>query len=422
MKELAFGPFALDVPAARLLRDAAEVKLRLQAFHALAVLANHRGHYVGYEQLMAEAWHGIVVSRHTVDVTIAEVRKALREYGSWIQRRPKRGYCLVVPASDVLVRRGWHYWRLRSGQGFDKALECFEQAARVGPGDFRAFEGQAACYLLLATYGMRPPVVMYERFLETHGRAEALAGPTPELRCARAQGLHLFEHRFEDAETEFLHALRENPRLALAHVGMAVLSVSLDQLDAALASIARAYAANALMPVVPATEVSIRFWRREYERAAACGATAVELHPHFVIGRAFYAHALEFSGRLDEALAQYEIATIISQDLPWIRAFEGACLVKMRRRREACAALDALVARRAHQYVDAYAMAVLHQALRHPNDALAELERALDENSPALYALHLDPRADGLRARARFARVCRALRARREAHLASTAS
>ena len=89
MAEIAFGPFALDSSATRLLRDGVDVKLRPQALQALRVLLRHGGQTIRYEQMIAEAWQGTVVSRHTVDVTVGEVRKSMQEYGSWIVNRPK---------------------------------------------------------------------------------------------------------------------------------------------------------------------------------------------------------------------------------------------------------------------------------------------------------------------------------------------
>jgi len=94
LAELSFGPFTLDPTANRLLRDGVEIRMRPQAFQALRTLATHGGRPIDYQQLMTEAWGGTTVSRHTVDVTIAEVRKILKDCGSWIQRQPKSGYTL----------------------------------------------------------------------------------------------------------------------------------------------------------------------------------------------------------------------------------------------------------------------------------------------------------------------------------------
>lgn len=411
MQELTFGPFSLDLAAGRLLRDAIEVKLRPQAFRALSVLVANRGVPVDHGRLLAEAWQGIAVSPHTVDVTLAEVRKALQEYGSWIRRRGRAGYCLDVPESDLLVRRGWHFWKLRSREGFDRSLECFREAAAVSPDDFRAYQGQAACYILLAAYGMEPGRALREKFFDAHQRAEALAGLTPELRCTRAQALHMFDWRLDEAEAELRHALAQRPTLALASVGLAYLQVTLGRLDEALACAARASALDPLLPMVSATELAIRFWRREYDAAVALGARAVELHPYFLLGRSFHAHALEYSGRLAEALEQYHVGLVMSRDLPWVRAYQGICLVKLQRRREARQVLRELEALRSRVYVDAYAMALFRYALGQTAGAFAEMDRAIEERCASVFCIEVDPRADALRADPRYARVRRRLRA-----------
>src|SRR2546423_5843943 len=92
VSELIFGPFTLDRAATRLLRDGRDVKLRPQGLAALRVLLKHGGDTVRYEQMIQEAWQGTIVSRHTVDVTISEVRKSLQEFGVWIINKPKLGY------------------------------------------------------------------------------------------------------------------------------------------------------------------------------------------------------------------------------------------------------------------------------------------------------------------------------------------
>ena len=81
MPEITIGPFTLDTHSGRMLRDGAEIRLRPQALQALEVLLRHTGRPVSYEQMIAEAWKGTHVSKHTVDVTVGEVKKTLGEYG-----------------------------------------------------------------------------------------------------------------------------------------------------------------------------------------------------------------------------------------------------------------------------------------------------------------------------------------------------
>jgi hypothetical protein len=74
---ITFGPFSLDVANTRLLRDGMNVEVRPQALHVLQVLVQNSGRHVGYDQMLQEAWSGNVVSKHTVAVTVGEVKKIL---------------------------------------------------------------------------------------------------------------------------------------------------------------------------------------------------------------------------------------------------------------------------------------------------------------------------------------------------------
>jgi DNA-binding winged helix-turn-helix (wHTH) protein len=414
MAAFSFGPFTFDDTAARLSRDNADVRLRPQALQVLRVLLQNGGRPIGYDKMIADAWRGTFVSRHTVDVTVSEVKKVLGEYGRWIVHRPKIGYSLEVPTSDELVRKGWHFANRRTKEGAERAIECFQHAAAQHPGDFRSFEGLSTCYLMQATFGIRAPIEVYPKFLEAHARAAQQGPLTPELRCNRAHGLHMFEHRLQEAEEEFLKALEEKPSFATVYVRMALMCATLCQLDRALEMVSRGYQADPLLPTLPSTEVNVRVWRREYDKAVEIGSKAVELHPYLQISRANYAQALEFSGRLEEALVQYQLGSVMSGDLPWMRALEGTCLAKLGRTDDAHAILDELEHRRETEYADALYVAVLRDALGERAEAFKEIERAYDENSAFLYSIQLDPKMDPFRDDRRFARLQSSLKPRSE--------
>jgi DNA-binding winged helix-turn-helix (wHTH) protein len=402
---ITFGPFSLDASATQLLRDGAEIRLRPQALRVLKVLLFHSGEWVRYEQMIAEAWEGTLVSQHTIDVTVGEVKRSLQEYGKWIGNRPKVGYTLDVPRSDELVRRGWHFWNQRTREGLEHAIDCFEKAAAECPSDFRAFEGLSSSYLTLVTFGIKSPAEMRAKFLEAHSRAEALCGLTPELRCNFAYGLHIFERKVEDAEAGLLQAIEEKPALAAAFIRLALLYGSLAEIDKSAGMVARARAADPLWPVVSMMECQVGVWRREFNQATAAGRNAVALHPYLQAARAVYAEALEHSGQPEEALVQYQIASALDPDLPWVKALEGACLARIGRTADALAVLHKLDQLRGAQYVDAFHMAILRQALGQADEAFEELERAGNENSAWLYSLNVDPRVDVFRDDPRYERL-----------------
>ena len=416
VEPIPFGPFCLDATNSRLLRDGVEVEIRPQALHVLQVLVQNSGRHVSYDQMIQEAWNGNVVSKHTVAVTVGEVKKILSEFGPWISYRSRMGYCFEAPNADDLVRQGWHCWNRGTREGFERAL-CYFRRASHESNDPRAFEGASQCYMMMGTFGMRPAQEMYQGFLEAHHRAVALSGLTPDLRTDRAQGLHIFEHKFAEAEAEFLQALREKPKWAPAHLGLSMLYAGTGRLDEALGQLEAVRAIDPLSVQLPASDVFVRFFRRELAEALAAAREALELHPYLPLGRALYAQALESSGDTEEALKQYRMATVLCPDLPWLRALEAICLVNSGRREAGLAILQELEQLRATEYVDGYFQALLLYALERKDEAFLELERAASENSAALFVLDVDPRMDPLRADPRFS----AIRDRVFSHAAQTA-
>lgn len=402
--QFSFGPFCVDQATTRLLRDGREVELRPQAFQALWVLLQNGGRPVDYEQMIREAWNGVSVSRHTVAVTVGEVKKALQEYGLWIACRPGLGYRLELPKCDALIRKGWHFMSHRTRESLERAAACFAEAARDDGADFRAFEGLSRSYLVMGTSGMRQPREVYAAFLKAHCQAVELAGLTPELRSDRGYGLHMFERRLAEAEVELLRARREQPGLVCNYVRLSMLYVAAGRFDEAQEILQCGYSVDPLWPVLPAAEIMVRFCRRDFQGAAECGKKALELHPYMQLSHVFYAEVLEALDRSEEALTEYRHASLICPDLPWLRALEGACMARCGRRASAASVLKELQGRRLTEYVDAYYMALLRDALGQRDQAFRELDRACEEGSTALSILGVDPKMDGLRADPRFGR------------------
>jgi DNA-binding winged helix-turn-helix (wHTH) protein len=400
---IALGPFSVDLANTRLLRDGVEFEMRPRAFRALKVLIQNPGRLVDYQQMIQEAWDGTHVSKHTVTVTISEIKHILGEYGSWINCQPRFGYRLEIPQTEVLMRRGWHFWNQCSLAGYQNALRCFQEAAAADGADFRPFEGISSTYLMLAGFLMQAPRDIYGPFLEAQQRAVALCGLTPELRLDRAFAKFVFERNVAEAEAELLAVGAERPNSVHLYVRLALVSLGNRRIEEARVRMQQARDTNALSPELAFLVTVVRLFAREFTAAAEWGRGTLDLHPACQIGRAFYAEALERSGNPEEALAQYRLASALSPDILWIRADEARCLAENGQTEAATAILSDLQRIRETRYVDAYHMATLLDALGKRDEAFRELERAYEENSYALLFAGLDAKADGLRSDPRFA-------------------
>ena len=202
-----------------------------------------------------------------------------------------------------------------------------------------------------------------------------------------------------------LQAQREMPGFPGIQVRLAMLHLSLGRFSQAKAALARTSRSHALSPLVVSTEIVINICARDFDAALACGRQALELHPYHQLSRFFYADALECAGRFEEALEEYRRAGVVSPDLLWLRAMEGSCLAKSGRHGDALSVLGELEQLRATEYVDPYHLALFRDALGQRDEAMAELQRAGEDNSPMLHMLDVDPKLDRLHKDPRFAGI-----------------
>ena len=400
--ELALGPFRVDLAGSRLLRDGVRLELRPQAFRALVVLLRNHGKLVDYEHMIREAW-GVQVSKHTVATTVNEIKNVLGEYGSWITCQPKAGYRLTVRKSEELLRKGWHFWNLHTRMGFENALRCFQQSAENDSSDFRPFEAISSTCLMLAGFLMREPRGCRSIFQEAHARAVTLCGMTPELRLDRAFGLFVFEQNLADAEVELLAVCRERASLVHAHIRLALLYLASGRLEEARAAMIEAQTVDDLAPQLAILRTIVPLFSRQFAAAEEWGKQNLDLHPSSQVGRAFYAEALERTGRVDEALDQYRLAVALSPEALWIRADEAGCLARHGRFAEAVTILEDICRLRQTAYIDAYHVALLLDALGRRDEAFGELERAYEEKAYSLLFMCVDAKADAIRTDSRFA-------------------
>jgi tetratricopeptide (TPR) repeat protein len=172
--------------------------------------------------------------------------------------------------------------------------------------------------------------------------------------------------------------------------------------DEALEELRQAETVDALLPVLAFAKPRLLLYCREIDAATACAKHAIGLHPNSPLTHINYGDILDFAGDA-AALTQYRIASTIAPDVPWVRANEARCLARNGRLEEAFDILAQLQQNRNTDYVDAYHMAFLLEALGKRDEAFQELERAYAERSPALVWLNLDTKSDALRNDARFA-------------------
>jgi serine/threonine-protein kinase len=184
--------------------------------------------------------------------------------------------------------------------------------------------------------------------------------------------------------------------------------------DEALAEVRRARELDpeALMP--RAIEGSFLHLARRYPEALAHLDSMVDLAPGFVQGHVMRAIALVSVGRYDEAIRDCDAARDLEARIPrspqvgprvFPTALRGFALARSGRRAEALAVLQQVREREKSAYVPPHDIAMLLHGLGHDDQALAELNRAVDVRDVRLVRLGGHPHWDDLRGSAAFQAV-----------------
>ena len=136
-----FGPFKLAAARRRLYCNGDEVQLGGRAMDVLIALAARKGALATREELFSAAWPGICVHDSNLKVTIAYLRRALREHDphtEYINTVVGRGYWLgldeCASEPDKMVQHNWADMRLPEidmmvGREQDIAIVCNALAA-----------------------------------------------------------------------------------------------------------------------------------------------------------------------------------------------------------------------------------------------------------------------------------------------------
>ena len=103
---LRFGPFELDLDSAELWKSGTRVKLQLQPFRVLALLAAHPGRLLSREEIQREVWcDGTFVDfEQALNFCIRQIRAALGDQAAtpcYVETLPRRGYRFIGEVETI---------------------------------------------------------------------------------------------------------------------------------------------------------------------------------------------------------------------------------------------------------------------------------------------------------------------------------
>ncbi len=423
---LSFGIFQLDTQAHELRRHGRVLPLPPKAIDALEFLVKREGELITRQQIIEALWSNRVVEDQGLNQLIYLLRKALgtRDDGEpWIATVRKRGYRFngkVVrsrsgptipftadgPDRDVtsthpevrthLLRSRflWHQWRPPAWQ---EAISEAQQALALEPNCAEARYWWGASLITLAISGFMPPLEAFPKARQLLEEGIAI-DPGLDLVWEGKGAIALF-HDW-DAETARRHlarAVRNNPKSTSARDLFALATGASGDLDAALDEARTALKIDPLSAIVGTDVGVIQAMAGRHQQAVDTLRSVLALHPLFAHARSYLSLSLTSLGQTEAALSEAERAIADSgRDIELSHEMALAWVVAGQRER-AEGVLGALEARFRTGYIDAYFPMQVAAALGRLDEALAWIDKAIEQRSRSLCYIRIDSMFNPLR-------------------------
>jgi TolB-like protein/Flp pilus assembly protein TadD len=306
-----------------------------------------------------------------------------------------------------LYLRGRYFWSKQTGPDLDKAIDYFNRAVARDPDYAVAYAGLSDCYRVLFFWSANPThgerAADMQKARAAAEKALAIDDTLGAAHESLAGILYFSEFDLSRAKREFERAVELDPNDATAHAWFAYTVLpALGDMDRALAEIKRAIELDPFSPSFNANLGYLLIMARRYPEAIVQCRKAIELEPTYYLSHQDLAQALELSGHLDEAIAEYEKPHPSSHD-PYVLAFRAHVYGIKGDRAKANRLLDEMKALEHDHDVWPFGFALAYLGLANKTEAVNWLERGYDRKEyDMLGMLRLHPMVDPLRGDPRF--------------------
>jgi Tfp pilus assembly protein PilF len=201
---------------------------------------------------------------------------------------------------------GRYWWNKRTQQGFEKALDLFNEAIEEDPLYAQAYAGLADTYNLLAAYYHRPPDDAMPQARAAAQKALEIDNALAEAHTSLGWIKMVYDWDWAGAETEFRRALELNPNYATAHHWYGHFLSIQGRLDEGLEEMGKAQTLDPLSPQITTSVGEVFWYKSQYDEAIKQLRRALEMDPNLPDANWLLTLTLWAKGMSEEAIAQSE--------------------------------------------------------------------------------------------------------------------
>jgi TolB-like protein/Tfp pilus assembly protein PilF len=305
------------------------------------------------------------------------------------------------PEAYELYLKGRFFWNKRTSLDLPKSVDYYNQAIAKDPNYALAYSGLADCYVLYPDYGVGAPTEFYLKAKEMANKALSLEPTLGAPHAALGLAYTNFDRDFSKAIAEFDRAIEVDPNYATAYQWKNTTLGALGEWDRAIASSKKAISLDPLSLIVNSDLAFNYIYAHRFDDALAQSRKTLEIDPNFHVVRGYLGWALQFKGKLMEALQEFRSAAAAT-DEPFSWGLLGQACARAGLRDEAEQILARLEDRARTKFVTGWSIAVIRLSLGDKDGAIAGLQTAFDQHGSEILPLKYDPLFDELHGDPRF--------------------
>ena len=306
-----------------------------------------------------------------------------------------------------LYLKGRYFLNKRNAQGFQQAIDYFQQAIAKDPHYALAYVGLADSYALTSSYNLDPDEDLIPKARAAALRALQIDENLAEAHTALALIAENYDWDWQTAGKEFRRAIELNPNYPTAHHWYAEYLAWQGRFDEALAESDRARQLDPLSLIISADRAAIFYYSRQYDRAIEQLHTVLDLEPDFTRANIILILTYVQKDQFAQALADAEKFRHTDQS-PAIWAMESYVYGRAGQQVQARRALAKFKDLNRSGQVDSPTfLALAYAGIGDKEKLFSALQQASRERSNSLTALKVDPTYDPFRSDPRFQALLR---------------
>ena len=201
---------------------------------------------------------------------------------------------------------GRYWWNKRTEEGFEKALDLFNEAIEEDPLFALAYAGLADTYLLLASYYHRPPNDAFPLAIASAQKALEIDDALAEAHTSLGWIKMVYDWDWDGAETEFKRAIELNPNYATTHHWYGYFLGIQGRLDQGLEEVKIAQTLDPLSPEITRAVGQMFKHKGQHDEAIEYARKALEMDPNLPGAHQLLTQTLWDKGMFKEAITQSE--------------------------------------------------------------------------------------------------------------------